>query len=344
MAALGCLAYASGAMSQVRFVRCKHCGLPHEATVERCPFTGEEVVPASTVAEPMATLDARVGDRVADRYRLEAPVGIGGMGSVYRALDESKNQSVAIKLLPLYLYEERLVKRFTREVQAAAAVAHPNVVELFDAGAMEDGTPFLVMELVPGKSLQQRLREGVMPIDEALTITDQLLAALECAHAAGVVHRDIKPANVIVDGEGPNITVKMLDFGLSKLVMEQSSLTRTGEILGTPHYVAPEQARGAEIDGRADLWSVGVVLYEMLAGDTPFGEGPVARVLMRVLSAEPEPVSKLRDGVSAELDEFVLRALQKRPEDRFVSASAMRYALTALCEESGTMVDAFKSR
>src|SRR5262245_38850583 len=180
-------------MSLVRFVRCKHCGLPHEVLVQVCPFTGQPVVAASPTVEPSAPADPLLDLRVFDRYRIEDPIGMGGMGTVYRALDEELGRTVAVKvLLGFHLLEDRLVRRFTREVQAAGSVVHPNVVELFDAGTLGDGTPFLVMELVPGRSLDKRIDQGTMPVAEAIAVCDQLLAALDAAHTVGVVHRDIK--------------------------------------------------------------------------------------------------------------------------------------------------------
>ncbi|MCZ7680627.1 MAG: serine/threonine protein kinase [Sandaracinaceae bacterium] len=236
-----------------RFRRCAHCGLSHERDLTVCPFTGRPIDPSvASASEPPAEGEDPILGRLLDgRYQVEALVGRGGMGAVYRAMNLRIEKPVAIKVLsgdgaPV------AVSRFMREARAAARVVHENVVGIYDVGALPDETPFLVMELLEGESLEERLlHAGALDLAEAVGIATQILSGLEAVHASGAIHRDVKPANVFLartlDGE----TAKLLDFGLSKTV-EDSRLTRPGEVVGTPSYLAPEQARGlADLDARS---------------------------------------------------------------------------------------------
>jgi serine/threonine-protein kinase len=257
------------------------------------------------------------------RYQIEAVLGRGAMGIVYKAHDPEIDRTVAVKLVRADLLDgqERkdYVERLRREAQAAGRCVHPNIVALYDY-AMHEGNPFLVMEYVRGMSLMQALDRGArFRPDEAAFVVVQVLEGLGCAHALGVVHRDIKPANILLVGDG---RVKVTDFGISRL--EASTLTQSGSVVGTPSYMSPEQFRGEEADQRSDLYSAGVVLFELLAGQRPFPSRDFKVLIQQVLYDEPPD---LTGRVPDQMAEVVRRALAKRREDRFSSAAAMAGAL-----------------
>jgi len=266
----------------------------------------------------MTTDPERIG-----RYQIEAVLGRGGMGVVYKAHDPQIDRPVALKLVRADLLdsEERAnyVERLRREAQAAGRCTHPNIVALYDY-SMHEGNPFLVMEYVRGMSVAQALARGTrFRQDEAVFIVGQLLEGLGCAHGLGVVHRDVKPANILLVEDG---RVKVTDFGLSRI--GGSTLTQSGTLMGTPSYMSPEQCRGDEADYRSDLFSAGVVLHELLAGERPFPGRDVAVLIKQILYDEPPD---LKGVVPDHLAASVRRALAKRPEHRFPSAAAMAAAL-----------------
>src|SRR5690242_903454 len=246
-------------------------------------------------------------------------LGSGGMADVYLAEDEELGRRVAIKILnDKYVPDEQFVERFRREAKNAAALSHPSIVSIYDRGEAE-GTYYIAMEFLDGRSLKELIvSRGPAPVTVAVEYARQILQALRFAHRHGIVHRDIKPHNVLVDAEG---RVKVTDFGIARAGASQ--MTEAGSIVGTAQYLSPEQARGGEIDPRSDLYSLGVVLYELLTGKTPFdGETPV-EIAMKHLSNAPKPPSKLRADIPPELDMVVLRALAKNPDDRYQSADEM---------------------
>ena len=269
------------------------------------------------------------------RYLLEERIAAGGMGTVYAATDQRLDRRVAVKLLKDALSgddrygsaeggrTDSRVTRFEREARAAAALSHPNVAAVFDYGE-DEGAPFIVMELVPGRDLARLLREeGPLDPERARALGAQLCAALAHAHSAGLVHRDVKPANVIVDDAG---RVKVTDFGIARAEGD-SRLTQTGSVLGSAHYMAPEQASGAPVTPAADVYAAGIVLYEMLTNAVPFtGESPVS-VAMRHVSDEVPPPSSVNPSVPEDLDAVVARATAKDPSNRFPSAADMGAAL-----------------
>jgi serine/threonine-protein kinase len=264
-----------------------------------------------------------VKNLLAGRYLLEEQIARGGMGEVWRARDEVLNRPVAVKLLHDSLSgDPKAAERFRREALTAAQISHPNMANVFDY-IEEDGQPGIVMELVPGETLADRLAQKKIPIREAVRITDDVLSALSAAHAAGIVHRDIKPANILLTPAGQ---VKVTDFGIARSLSD-SSLTQTGTVMGTAHYSAPEQVRGESASPTSDIYSMGVVLYEMLTGERPYsGDTPLA-VAMARLSEDPPHPKERRPAIPTALDAVVMRALAREPGDRFASAAEMRVAL-----------------
>jgi eukaryotic-like serine/threonine-protein kinase len=267
----------------------------------------------------MTTSDTLI-DRLFDgRYRITRKLGAGGMANVYLAVDEELGRRVAIKILnERHANDEQFVERFRREAKNAAGLSHPNVVSVYDRGEAE-GTYYIAMEYVEGRTLKDLiLSRGPSPVPIAIDYTRQILQALRFAHRGGLVHRDIKPHNVIVDSEG---RVKVADFGIARAGTSQ--MTEAGSIIGTAQYLSPEQARGAPVDQTSDLYSVGIVLYELLTGTVPFnGETPV-EIAMKHLSQTPEPPSAHRADIPEDLDYVVLRALAKDPSERYASAEEM---------------------
>lgn len=259
-----------------------------------------------------------------DRYELRERIGQGGGSTVYRAIDHRLGRDVAVKVLgPELASDPAFVERFRREARAAASLSHPNVVAVHDWGE-RDGSYHIVMELVAGNDLKSEIRHrGALPEAEALRIAMQIAAGLDAAHRRGVIHRDLKPQNVLLD---PNGHVKVADFGIAR-VSGQSQLTRTDELFGTVHYLSPEQAEGKPADERSDLYSLGIVLYEMLTGTLPFeADTPIAVASMHLREAPPPPRT-IRPELSRETESVVLRALEKDPARRYQSASAMREGL-----------------
>ncbi|MDQ2951662.1 MAG: protein kinase, partial [Chloroflexota bacterium] len=260
---------------------------------------------------------------LADRYEVRERLGSGAMADVHRAYDRATGRDVAIKLMRPGLAEDPdLLQRFERESSTLRALHHQNIVEVLDHGTV-DGAPYLVMELVDGPTLQQLLRvRGRLSEDDARHIGVQVASGLDAAHARGTIHRDLKPGNILITADG---TAKVTDFGIAHLDA-MTQLTRTGEVLGTPRYIAPEQVTGLA-DARSDLYALGIVLYESVTGHPPFdGENPVA-IVQQQLTRRPVPPRELVPGLSRDFDTLILRALQKDPGRRFSSAAAMRDAL-----------------
>lgn len=273
---------------------------------------------------------------LSDRYEVGEVIGRGGMASVYRGRDLTLGREVAIKILESDLAADATFRtRFRLEAQAASRMSHPTIVRVYDAGedveTDADGTtravPYIVMELVSGQTLKEIIAAGPVSIDDAIHYTDGILEALEYSHRAGVVHRDIKPGNVMVTSAGQ---VKVMDFGIARAVSDSSStVAETTQILGTAAYFSPEQAKGEPVDSRADVYSAGVVLYELLTGRPPFrGESPVA-VAYQHVSETPVAPSEIVDTVPRSLDAVVLRALAKDPYQRYQDAGSFRAALDA---------------
>ncbi len=267
----------------------------------------------------MAMQNTLTGTLFANRYRVTRKLGGGGMADVYLAEDQELGRRVAVKILhERYANDDQFVERFRREATHAAGLSHPNIVSIFDRGET-NGSYFIVMEYVEGRTLKELIRSrGPCPIPVAIAYTRQILSGLRYAHRNGVVHRDIKPHNVIVDPEG---VVKVTDFGIARAGASQ--MTEEGAIIGTAQYLSPEQARGAPVDQTSDLYSTGIVLYELLTAEVPFSGDTPVEIAMKHLSEVPNPPSAIRPEVPDDLDNVVLRALSKEPADRYQSAAAM---------------------
>src|SRR6266516_2248739 len=267
----------------------------------------------------MATFDTLIDTVLDGRYRVIRKLGTGGMATVYLAEDQELGRRVAIKLLDeRHAQDEQFVERFRREAESAAGLSHPNVVSIYDRGEVE-GTYYIAMEYLQGKTLKELLvARGPTPVRVAIDYTRQILSALEFSHRNGIVHRDIKPHNVIVAPDG---RLKGTDFGIAR--SGSSQMTEAGSIIGTAQYLSPEQAQGAPVHPSSDLYSVGVVLYEMLTGTVPFTGDTALEIAMKHLNTTPEPPSRLRADVPRDLDLVVMRALAKSPEERYQSADEM---------------------
>jgi len=263
-----------------------------------------------------------------ERYELGHSIGGGGMAEVVEAYDRKLDRRVAVKLLRSGTGDPRARERFAREAQMAAGFTHPNVVTVHDVGETS-GQPYLVMELIDGRTLAEVLAEqGPLPVETALAAADALLAALGAAHERGLVHRDVKPANVLIGRDG---RVKLADFGIATAIQGASAgLTATGQVIGTPTYLSPEQVDGREATPRTDLYALGVVLYEMLAGVPPFRADHAVAVALAHRDDPVPPLEAHREDLPAGLASVVGRALEKDPADRFADAGEMRTALSAI--------------
>ncbi len=267
----------------------------------------------------MSIADARINRVFDDRYKLIRKLGSGGMADVYLAEDQELGRRVAIKILnDRHAADDSFVERFRREAKNAAGLSHANVVSIYDRGEAE-GSYYIAMEYLDGRTLKELLvRNGPPPPPIAIDYARQILSAIGFAHRNGIVHRDIKPHNVIVGRDG---RLKVTDFGISRAGASQ--MTEAGSIVGTAQYLSPEQARGAHVDNRSDIYSVGVLLYELLTGEVPFtGDTPV-EIAMKHLSQAPKRPSEIRPEVPHDLDAITLRALAKDPDDRYASAEEM---------------------
>jgi len=275
-----------------------------------------------------------VGEVLAERYELEELVGSGGMSSVYRAHDSVLDRKVALKLLHQRLTsEDEYVERFRREARMVAGLLHQNIVTVIDRGE-DDGRPFIVFEFVAGENLKQLVdREGPLPVDRVLELGIQIARGLAFAHANGYVHRDVKPQNVLLNGDGE---AKVTDFGIARSLDVKHGVTQTGTVLGTSDYIAPEQAQGQQVDEHTDIYSLGIVLYELLAGELPFTGDNFVAVAMQHINEPPPHVSDRRPDVPPRLDAAITRALAKRPGDRFATMADFGRELEACLEEVRT--------
>ena len=296
--------------------------LPRDVSIA----SDEEIVfePESPNGEPKLT-----GQTLSGRYELIEVLGVGGMGTVYRARQTSMNRFVAVKVLsPQFSQNPQMVRRFEKEARVVSKLSHPNTVSVFDYGQSDEAL-YLVMELLEGQALKEFLKtRGPLPPSVAVHLITQILRSLHQAHQVGIVHRDIKPANIFVlNINGDTQFAKVLDFGVAKLIQTstEETVTQAGGIIGTPKYMAPEQAQSMEVDHRCDLYSVGILLFEMLAGCAPFdGDNPIGILMDHAQAPIPEMPKPLEAETNyGQLDYIAWRCLQKHPDDRYADADAL---------------------
>jgi len=330
--------------------QCPTCDRRFSGDAAFCPFDGVPLGSAAGDPKP----DGLLGTVVDNRYRILELLGEGGMGRVYKVNHLAIDRAFAMKVLRGDLAcDEALSMRFLHEAKATASVKHPNVVQITDYGRQPEGTPYFVMELLTGQTLGQRLREGPLSVAFAIDVLAQVAKGAGAAHEAGIVHRDLKPDNVIlvasrrspsrhetlVSGVAPvqeHADVRVVDFGASKIV-GASGFTRAGVVFGTPQYMSPEQASGAAVDARSDIYALGVIMYEMLTGRPPFVADSYMGVLTQHMFATPVPPSEV-GMANADLgivEGITLKCLEKKPEARFASMSELAAALEALATGHG---------
>lgn len=272
-----------------------------------------------------------LGKMLNNRYKIIKKLGKGGMAIVYEAEDVILDRKVAIKMLrPEYVSDEEFIKKFQHEAKSVARISHPNVVSIFDIG--QDGDyHYLVMEDIEGENLKNIIQKrGKLPLIEALDITNQICAALNIAHENDIIHCDIKPHNILIT---PDKQVKVTDFGIARAVTSSTTTTMTDTIMGSANYFSPEQARGGKIKTHSDLYSVGIVLYEMITGKVPFqGDSPIS-VALKHIKEKPRKPSKINSEIPEKLDKIIMKALAKKPEKRFQKASTMREVLTSVLQD-----------
>jgi serine/threonine-protein kinase len=303
--------------------------------------------PRSEGKTAIASLHGLLGRTIDGKYIVRSVLGEGGMGTVYEAEHITLGRAVAVKVLhPQQARKKVAVKRFHMEARAAGAIGHPNICEVYDLGTLDDGSPYLVMERLVGRTLADRIaNEGGLPFDDVIDIMSQVLAGLIVAHEKGIVHRDIKPENIfLVDRPGFLSVAKLLDFGVSKVMSpvmsgereEDMDLTRTGMVMGTPFYMSPEQARGdRDLDGRVDLYACGVMLYEALTGRRPFLAANYNALLLQILTTTPRPVRELRPALPLGFDRVLDKALKRDRLDRYQSALEFQREMLALKDRHG---------
>ena len=260
------------------------------------------------------------------KFEILAELGKGAMGTVYRARDPALDRLVALKTVaPALLAQPESRARFKREARAAAKLQHPNIVTIYELGEAQDGTLFIAMELLEGMDLAQLMSRRPSPVtrDQKVRVVVDICRGLDYAHKQGVVHRDVKPANVRLTTDG---TVKVVDFGIARIA-DAANMTQTGLVLGTPSYMAPEVLEGGRVDHRADMWAVGILLYELLAGKRPFDAQTIPSLIYRIVHDSPAPLDATALGIPLALCDVAKKALARQPDDRFPDLAAMAQAL-----------------
>ena len=271
--------------------------------------------------------------RTISHYKIIEKLGEGGMGIVYKAEDTKLKRTVALKFLPPELTRDpEAKKRFIQEAQAASALEHNNICNIHEIDDTDDGQTFIVMACYEGEILKDKIQKGFLKIEEDVEIAIQIAEGLKKAHEKGIIHRDIKPGNIFITNNG---VVKIFDFGLAKFA-GQTKLTKADTILGTMAYMSPEQTRGKEVDHRTDIWSLGVVLYEMLTGKIPFKGEYDQAVMYSIVNEQPEPITGIRTGVPIELERIVNKALAKAPAERYQHIDEMLVDLKAILKQVET--------
>jgi eukaryotic-like serine/threonine-protein kinase len=319
--------------------KCSECGREFPEQTAFCPFDGKRL------DAPEMEIDKLIGTVLDGKYYVESKIGKGGMGNVYRAKHVHMETPVAVKILhPHLVSDQTTVERFRREARAAIAVNHPNAIHVMDFGVTADKTVYLVMEFLQGVSLRKVLsKEQPLPPRRAIEILKQVCAAVDAAHSKGIIHRDLKPDNIlIINYQTPEEEIKVLDFSIAKLRSASDggpvNLTQQGMVVGTPQYMSPEQAEGQELDSRSDLYSLGVILYEMLTGELPFKASTPMALILKHIHALPRPLHELQPDTPAALEAVVLRTLAKKRDDRPQTALSLaddlEYALTDTSENN----------
>src|SRR4029453_22789 len=310
---------------------CTQCGAELASSpAPTAPASGGAKSPAAV--SPLSASGALTGMTLDQKYFLESKLGFGGMGTVYLAGRLLIGDRVAVKVLhPEQMADPQAVERFRREAQTAARLKHPNVVTVYDYGVSREGLNYQVMELAEGESLRSLVeRHGRLAETAAAEIILQVCAALDEAHRQGIVHRDIKPENILVQTISGGLQVKLLDFGVAALRdVKAGRLRRAGAVVGTPHYMSPEQCLGEELDGRSDIYSLGIVLFEMLTGVVPFDSPTTTAIVVKHVNDPPPPLSTLNPKISRAVESVALRALEKRRDARPQTAGEMARELIA---------------
>ncbi|MEP6636104.1 MAG: protein kinase [Acidobacteriota bacterium] len=324
-------------------LHCPKCGRLYSPDVQVCPEDNSPLQADATVMGEVP-VDPMIGRTLDDKYLLVERLGIGGMGTVYRARHLLIDRAVAVKVLnPRFVEDEAAQVRFRREAKAAGRLQHANAVGVTDFGQTSDGYVYIVMELLEGRTLREVLaKEAPLDTARAVALMLQTAAAVAAAHEAGIIHRDLKPANIFIvqNSEVPAV-VKVLDFGIAKLAADSldeddpKTLTLVGAMIGTPRYMSPEQCDGAELTPAADVYSLGVILYEMLSGVVPFSGTTPLSIAMKHASEAPRPPHEHVSTIPLALEEVVLHALEKRPEDRPANAAEFRRELLGIAERLG---------
>ena len=313
--------------SNQKQTKCPQCGQSFSSSVKLCPNDGAVLEHADPTA-------SHIGEVLDGKYRLDSFLSQGGMGAVYKATHVMLGRTVAVKLInPEYVTSTEAVRRFQREARAATSLNHPNIVSVYDLGQTPQGTLYIAMEFVDGPSLKSVITGGG-PVPPARTIhlLRQVASALAVAHRNSIVHRDLKPQNVMLTRthDGQEI-VKLVDFGIAKTFDDSTQLTVSGSTMGTPQYMSPEQASGHVVDGRSDIYSLGVILYEMLSGDVPFNDKSATAIIIKQMKEAPQPpsVRNPRVAIAPALEAATLRCLEKDPSQRFQTADEFAAALDA---------------
>jgi serine/threonine-protein kinase len=314
--------------------RCVNCNREFKDGVSFCPYDGFALGPAEE-------RDPLVGRTLDYKFRLDEKIAEGGMGRVYKATHVHLKQTVAVKVLHAHLASDEVaVERFRREARASAQINHPNAIAVTDFGVMqEEGIAYLVMEFLEGVELRDRIKKSTrIDLEETYYIVLQTCAGLEAAHAKGIIHRDLKPDNIwLISSQEQIPQIKVIDFGIAKLKAsaETSKLTRQGMLVGTPYYMSPEQCQEEELDPRSDIYSLGVIVYEMLTGRVPFEASNPIGVVLKHIHEAPEPIRKRQPDVPDVVERVVLRALSKERAGRQETAAQFAQEFDAAYQEAG---------
>ncbi|MGB6865548.1 MAG: serine/threonine-protein kinase, partial [Candidatus Aminicenantaceae bacterium] len=307
-------------------IKCPKCRFENPDDTIYCGSCAAPLKPADEALETRSEIITapKIAKTIAGKYRILGELGRGGMGTVYKAMDIRLKRSVALKFLPPELTrDEEAKERFVQEAQAASALDHPNICTIYEIDETEDNQMFISMACYEGESLKEKIEKKSLRADEVIDIARQIAEGLSKAHKQGIIHRDIKPANIMITEDG---VAKIVDFGLAML-SGQVRLTRTGTTLGTAAYMSPEQVLGEEVDHRTDIWSLGVVLYEMLTGQLPYRGDQMQGVVHSILNTEPEPISSLRSDIPYHIEQVVSKSLEKEKKRRFQKTEEVISAL-----------------